>query len=84
MKTLWEQLSEETRKELTIRDVEFKGRFGDGDFMQHTMYWFDRLSKINNILDLPINLWDCLKVDLGLDSIDDAYSRLLNEVTNEA
>ena len=82
MKTLWEQLSEETRKELTIKDVRFKERYGD--FMQPTMYWFSRLSKINNILDLPINLWSYLRADLGLDSIDDAYNRLLNEVTDEA
>lgn len=81
MKTLWEQLSEETRKELTIKDIQFKGRFG---YSQPTMYWFDRMSKLNSILDLNINQWSSLKDDLSLDSIDDAYKRLLNEVNNEA
>ena len=81
MKTLWEQLSEETRKELTIRDVEFKEKFG---YSQQTMYWFNKLSNLNNLLELQIDLWSYLRVDLGLDSIDDAYNRLLNEVTNEA
>ena len=81
MKTLWEQLSEETRKELTIRDVEFKERFS---YSQETMYWFNKLSKLNNLLDLPINQWKFLKSDLGFDTIDAAYDRLLNEVSNEA
>ena len=81
MKTLWEKLSEETRKELTIVDVEFQEQFG---YSKQTMYWFDRLSKINSHLDLPINLWSFLKADLRLDSIDDTYRRLLNEVSDEA
>ena len=81
MKTLWEKLSEETRKELTIKDIQFKERFG---YSQQTMYWFDRLSKINNILELPINQWCFLKDDLGLYSIDAAYIRLMEEVSNEA
>jgi hypothetical protein len=77
MKTLWEKLSEETRKQLTIKDVEFKEKFG---YSQQTMYWFNKLSKINSHIELPIDQWSFLKDDLGLDSIDDTYRRLLNEV----
>ena len=78
---LWEQLSKETRKELTKKDIEFQCLFG---YSQQTMYWFDKLSKINSHLELPIDQWSFLKGDLGLDSIDDTYRRLLNELSNEA
>ena len=82
MKTLWEQLSEETRKKLTIKDVDMKKRYGD--FMQPTMYWFSRLSKINNALDLRIDLWRHLKNDLGIDTIDNTYWKILGEIKDEA
>ena len=81
MKTLWEQLSKETREKLTIKDIQFKERFG---YSQPTMFWFNRLSDINNILDLRIDLWRHLKNDLGFDSIDDAYWKILEEVSDEA
>ena len=80
MKTLWEKLSEKTRKELTIKDIEFQKQF----VSELPMYWFDRLSKINSPFELPIYEWSFLKDDLGLDSIDDTYRRLLNELSDEA
>ena len=81
MKTLWEQLSKETRKKLTVKDVEFQQQFG---YFENEMYWFDKLSNMNSHLELPINEWSFLKDDLGLDSIDDTYRRLLNELSDEA
>ena len=79
--TLWEKLSEETRKELTIKDVEFQEQFY---YPKPTMYWFDRLSNINHPFDLRIDQYRHLSKDLGLDTIDEAYWRILEEVSDEA
>ncbi len=81
MKTLWEQLSEETRKILSIKDVYMKETYG---WMQLTNYWEARLSKINNPLDLSIDYWRHLKNDLGLETIEETYWRILDEVNDEA
>ena len=36
MKTLWEKLSEKTRKELTAKDFDMKKRYGWGGTLVHT------------------------------------------------
>ena len=77
MKTLWDQLSKETKAKLTVADLDMKAHYG---WMQPTNYWQSRLSNINNPLDLRIDQWRHLKNDLGLGTIEEAYWKVLEEV----
>ena len=82
MKTLWEQLSEETREKLTNKDIEFDRDLGSQS--NGIRYWFNRFSAIDHLFDLRIDQWRHLKNDLGLDTIDEAYWKILEEVSDEA
>ena len=82
MKTLWEKLSEETRKELIKKDIEFDRDLGSQS--NPIRYWFNRFSNINHPFDLRIDQYRHLSKDLGYATIDEAYWRILEEVSDEA